>query len=251
MIRPAAIVIGIGPGLGQALVRAFANGGFSVAFVGRRRDAVAAHERDMRADGLDVAGFVGDASQPDMMDRVYDAIAERFGPAEVMIYNAAIIEPARFVTPSGLAHVQYGGAAGWDARDAPADYAYLMETFRTNVAGAHHAASRVAPDMIARRKGSILLTGGVLAFDPWIEWGVTSLGKAALRSLGQSLFKELHSHGVRATTIAIHGTMQAGTFYDYDDIARAYLDLHFCPQAEWTPDYHFKKADKDDGDPDA
>ncbi|MFP7571731.1 SDR family NAD(P)-dependent oxidoreductase [Marivita sp. S2033] len=251
MTRPAAIVIGIGPGLGQALVRAFANAGFSVAFVGRRRDAVLAHERDMRAEGLDVAGFVGDAGKPEIMDRVYGAIADRFGRAEVLIYNAAIIEPARFVTPSGLAQAQYGDAAGWDARGATADPAYLVDTFRTNVAGAHHAASRVAPDMIAQGKGSILLTGGVLAFEPWIEWGVTSLGKAALRSMGHSLFKELQPHGVQATTIAIHGTMQAGTPYDHDDIARAYLDLHLRPQEEWTPDYHFKKGAQDDGDPDA
>ncbi|WP_281985061.1 SDR family NAD(P)-dependent oxidoreductase [Thalassorhabdomicrobium marinisediminis] len=240
MNRPTAVVIGIGPGLGQALVRAFALDGFNVAFVGRRQEAVAEHEAEMRAEGMAVAGFVGDASKPDVMDPVFAAIADRFGPAEVLIYNAATIEPARFTTSPAIEHVQYGEAAGWDARTEPADFAYLVDTFRTNVAGAHHAATRVVPDMIARGRGSILLTGGVLAFDPWIEWGVTALGKAALRSLGHSLFKELGPHGVQATTVAIHGTMQAGTAYDHDVIARAYLDVHKRPQAEWTPDFHFR-----------
>ena len=85
---------------------------------------------------------------------------------------------------------------------------------------------RVAPAMIERGSGTILLTGGVLAFGPWIEWGVTSMGKAALRSLGYSLFKELVDHGVHVSTIAIHGTMRPGTPYDHDLVAQAYLDLH-------------------------
>lgn len=251
MTAPLAIVIGMGPGLGQALVRRFAGNGFAVAFVGRRPEAIAGHEAALRAKGLEVSGFVGDAGQPDQMDKVHSDIAARYGDAEVLVYNAAIIEPARFVTPSGLAQAQYGTAAGWSARGEPASFDYLMDTFRTNVAGAHHAASRVAPGMMARGRGTILLTGGVLAFGPWIEWGVTSLGKAALRSLGHSLHKELIGHGVQVSTVAIHGTMQAGTAYDHDVVAQAYLDLHNRPAAEWEPDYHFKAAGQKDGDPDA
>lgn len=251
MSRPLATVIGMGPGLGQALVRRFAEAGFAVAFVGRNAAALAGYEAAMRAEGLDVAGFAGDAGEPAQMAPVHRAIAARYGEPEVLVYNAAIIEPARFVTRSGLAEAQYGNAPGWSARGEPADTDYLMATFRTNVAGAHDAARTVAPGMIARGRGTILLTGGVLAFGPWIEWGVTSLGKAALRSLGHSLFKELAPSGVQAVTVAIHGTMEAGTPYDHRLVAGAYLDLHRRPQSEWTPDHHFKAADQSEGDPDA
>lgn len=251
MNRPLAIVVGMGPGLGQALVRKFASNGFFVAFVGRRREAIEKHEKALRAQGLDVAGFPGDAGDPDVMDRVHRDIAERHGNAEVLIYNAAIIEPARFVTRSGLAEARYGTADGWAARGEPASFDYVVDSFRTNVAGAHHAAARVSPAMIGRGRGTILLTGGVLAFGPWIEWGVTSLGKAALRSLGHSLHKELIGHGVHVSTVAIHGTMQAGTPYDHDLVAQAYLDLHRQPPGEWQPDHHFKVADDREGDPDA
>lgn len=251
MTGPLAIVIGIGPGLGRALVQTFARAGSAVAFTGRRADAVAAHEADLRAQGLDVAGFVGDAGQPDQMDAVHRQITDRYGPAEVLVYNAALIEPARFVTPSGLAQAQYGQAAGWAARGEPASFDYLMDSFRTNVAGAHHAAAKVAPAMIAAQRGTILLTGGVLAFGPWIEWGVTSLGKAALRSLGHSLHKELLPHSIHVSTVAIHGTMEAGTPYDHDLVARAYLDLHRAPKGSWTPDWHFKPDHDGEEDPDA
>lgn len=251
MSRPLAIVIGIGPGLGRALVQTFAGAGFAVAFTGRRAAAVAAHEAGLRAQGLEVAGFAADAGQPDLMDAVHRRITARFGPAEVLVYNAALIEPARFVTPSGLTQAQYGQAAGWAARGEPASFDYLMESLRTNVAGAHHAAASVAPAMIAARRGTILLTGGVLAFEPWIEWGVTSLGKAALRSLGHSLHKELLPHSVHVSTVAIHGTMAAGTAYDHGLVARAYLDRHRAPRQSWAPDWHFKAGHDGEGDPDA
>lgn len=251
MSAPSTVVIGMGPGLGQALVKKFAREGHQVAFVGRRAEAITRHELELRAEGLDVAGFVGDAGNPEQMDKVHAAIRERHGAPEVLVYNAATIEPARFVTPSRMGEVKYGTADGWKAHGEPASVDYLVDAFKTNVAGALHAAQAVAPDMIERGRGTILFTGGVLAFGPWIEWGVTSLGKAALRSLGLSLEKEMSEAGVHVCTVAIHGTMQAGTPYDHDLVADAYWLLHMQPRAEWQPDYHFRQDAEDGGDPDA
>ncbi|HWU64976.1 MAG TPA: SDR family NAD(P)-dependent oxidoreductase [Ensifer sp.] len=251
MTKPLAILIGMGPGLGQALVRKFASNGFAVAFTGRRRDAIEKHEHGLRNMGLEVSGFAGDAGDPGSMDEIHRQIADRYGDADVLLYNAAIIEPARFVTASGLAEARYGTAEGWAAHGKPADFDYVVNAFKTNVAGAHHAALKVVPPMIERGRGTILLTGGVLAFGPWIEWGVTSLGKAALRSLGHSLHKELVGHGIQVTTVAIHGTMQAGTPYDHNLVAQAYLDLHHRPRSAWDPDYHFNAEEEIASDPDA
>lgn len=251
MSKPLAIVIGMGPGLGQALVRAFAADGFAVAFVGRSAAAQAEHEARFRAEGYDVTGFAADAGMPSVMDDVHRRIGALYGEPDVLVYNAAMIEPARFVTRSAIAEAKYGTADGWAARGEPASFDYVMDAFRTNVAGAHHAAAAVATPMIARGRGTILLTGGVLAFGPWIEWGVTSLGKAALRSLGHSLFKELVDSGIHVSTVAIHGTMQAGTPYDHDRVAAAYLALHKAPREQWAPDFHFKVDEAGESDPDA
>lgn len=251
MSAPSTVVIGMGPGLGQALVKRFAREGHRVAFVGRNVDAIARYEAALRADGLDVAGFAGDAGRPEQMDKVHAAIRERHSDPEALIYNAAIIEPSRFVTPSRLDEVKYGTADGWKSHGEPASVDYVVDAFRTNVAGALHAAQAVAPGMIERGRGTILLTGGVLAFGPWIEWGVTSLGKAALRSLGLSLEKELSPSGIHVSTVAIHGTMQAGTPYDHDLIAEAYWNLHVQPREQWQPDFHYRQDAADGGDPDA
>lgn len=251
MARPLAIVIGVGPGLGLALVRRFARGGMSVGFMARRAEAVARYQAELDAEGFETRGHVADAGNPASITRAIDELRNTYGDAHALVYNAAIIEPSRFVTHSGIAEAQYASAPGWKAHGEPISFDYLMDTFRTNVAGAHHAAQLVVPAMIARGTGSILFTGGVLAFGPWIEWGVTSLGKAALRSLGHSLYKELTPLGVQVSTIAIHGTMAMGTPYDHNRVADAYWQAHTRPSAEWEPDYHFRPHEDDGKDPDA
>lgn len=252
MSLPLAVVIGMGPGMGEALVRAFAGAGFQVAFTGRRAGVLAEAEARLRAEGLEVRAYAGDAGDMAQMDAVHAAIRAAQGEAEVLVYNAAVVEPARFATPSGLREASYEGAAGWAALGDAATPDYVLSTFRSNVLGAHHAARALAPAMIARGRGTILLTGGVLAFGPWIEWGVTSMGKAALRSLGHSLHKELGPLGIHVSTVAIHGTMRPASPYAHDKVAAAYLALHQRPAAEWQPDFHFKADDKEgDHDPDA
>lgn len=249
--KPLAVVIGAGPGLGIALVRRFARAGMAVGFMARRPEAIAAYQAELDAEDLDTKGFVADAGDPQAVSRVFAELRASRGEAELLVYNAAIIEPSRFVTPSGIAEAQYSSAPGWKAHGEPVGVDYLMASFRTNVAGALHATQQVAPAMIAHGRGTILLTGGVLAFGPWIEWGAVSLGKAALRSLGHSLFKELTPLGVQVATVAIHGTMAKGTAYDHDTVADAYWRLHRRPEAEWEPDFHFKAEPDDGADPDA
>lgn len=250
MTKPLALLIGMGPGLGEALVRAFADAGHCVAFVGRRATAIAEAEARLRAEGLDVTGWVGDAGDSTRMGPLFADIHARHGTAEVLIYNAAVIKPARFATPSGLSEASYAGAAGWSALGSPASPEYVLSCFRSNVLGAHHAAQVLAPAMIARGRGTMLFTGGVLAFDPWIEWGVTAMGKAALRSLGHSLHKELGPHGIHVATVAIHGTMRPNSPYAHDKVAAAYLALHKAERSDWQPDFHFRKNDEGAHDPD-
>jgi NAD(P)-dependent dehydrogenase (short-subunit alcohol dehydrogenase family) len=251
MAMPLAVVIGAGRGLGIALIRRFAREGMAVAFMARRAEAVTKFQAALDAEGLETRGFVADAGDPQTVSRVFAELKLSHGDAEALVYNAAIIEPSRFVTPSGIAEAQYSTAPGWKSRGEPIDFDGLVAGFRSNVAGALHAAQQVAPAMIERGRGSILLTGGVLAFGPWIEWGAVSLGKAALRSLGHSLFKELTPLGVQVATVAIHGTMAKGTPYDHELVADAYWRLTQRPRAEWEPDFHFKANAEAGGDPDA
>lgn len=246
----AAVIIGAGSGLGLSLVRMAARNGLATGFVARRADAVAGYARTLANEGLKSKGVVADAGDPKSLHAAMDQLEAENGLPELLIYNAALVEPSRFVTPSGSETVQYSTAPGWRTRGLPIDSDALVDSFRANVAGALSAAQHVAPGMIERGRGSILFTGGVLAFGPWIEWGAVSLGKAALRSLGQSLRLELGPSGVQVTTIAIHGTMAPGTPYDPDRVADFYWETHQRPPEAWTVDAHFKATLDNGGDPD-
>lgn len=246
----AAVVIGAGPGLGLALVRRFAEGGMRVAMIARRAGALAGYRGRLAAAGLDALPFAADAGDPAALAAALAAARAGHGPPEVLIYNAALVEPARFVTPSGIAEARYADAPGWRARGAPADLAYLHRSLSVNVAGALQAAQAVAPAMLAAGRGTILLTGGVLAFGPWLEWGPVALGKAALRSLGHSLALELGPSGVQVAVVAIHGTMARGGPYDPDLVADLYWRTHLRPAADWSADVHFRADAADGKDPD-
>ena len=237
---PVCVLVGHGPGLGAALALRFAQGGCHVAIIGRRADSVAEAAEKLRAAGLEASGVAADAADPPSMTEAFASIRRRCGSTEILIYNAAMIEPARFVTASGSPEIRYAPTAQWRSRGAPADFAYLLDAFKINVAGALHAVQQALPDMRRLGRGTILLTGGILAFDPWLEWGVTALGKAALRSLGLSLAKELTPERIHVVTVAIHGTMQPGTPYDPALVAEAYWQLHRQDPEAWQPEFHYK-----------
>jgi len=88
----------------------------------------------------------------------------------------------------------------------------------------------VAPEMIARGKGAILFTGGGLALEPFPKWTSLALGKAALRSLAQSLFKELSPKGVHVSVLAICGIIKPGGPFDPERIAEEYWRVATMPR---------------------
>ena len=190
-----AVVVGVGPGLGAALARRFAAGGFAVTGLARDPARLAAIEgaRCIRA------------MQPTL--RAHAAILSG-GPVEVLIYNAyrATMAPAG---PSGL------------------DPAALIEDFRVNVAGALAAVQAVLPGMRRAGHGTILLTGGGLALDPtgWLPAASLAVGKAGLRTLAQTLHKELAPEGIHVATVTIAGQIQPGTAFDPDQIADRFWQL--------------------------
>ena len=80
-----AVVVGVGPGLGAALVRAFANEGYQVVAAARSTSAsprVSTSERRRPVVPIDC-----DATEPADVERVFDT-ASALGPPEVAIFNA-------------------------------------------------------------------------------------------------------------------------------------------------------------------
>jgi NAD(P)-dependent dehydrogenase (short-subunit alcohol dehydrogenase family) len=117
-----AIVIGVGPGIGEAVVRRFAKEGLAVTGIARtpQPNAVAADVTDERA-----------------LTQALDEIIDRQGVPDVLVYNAAHIQSDPFGALTARQH---------------------LAAYHVNVVGAITAIAHVAPRMT---HGTIILTGGM------------------------------------------------------------------------------------------
>ena len=130
------VVVGVGPGNGAALARRFAAEGWAVALLARggtTSDALAARLPDARA-------FACDVTDPDAIERVFDAIAREMGPVRALLYNADV--------------------ATWGNVEQ-VDPAALEQSFRVGTLGLLRCAQKVIPGMKALGGGSIIVIGAV------------------------------------------------------------------------------------------
>jgi NAD(P)-dependent dehydrogenase (short-subunit alcohol dehydrogenase family) len=79
-----AIVTGGGSGIGAASATALAAAGWTVAVVGRRPEPL--DELAERGEGIHA--FPADVTDPEQVDRVFDAVVDRFGRLDLLFNNA-------------------------------------------------------------------------------------------------------------------------------------------------------------------
>jgi short-subunit dehydrogenase len=207
-----AVVVGVGEGIGLAVARRFARAGFRLALVARRMEALQEYVDDLTQNGAEANAFAADAGDTPGLIEAFKAIKASVGAPEVLIYNAAAVVSG---VPSAL------------------DVQQLEANFRVNVGGALVASQQVIPEMVARKSGTILFTGGGLALNPNPNYAALAIGKAGLRSLAYSLGAELEPQGVHVATVTVAGFVQPGTHFDPDKIAEKYWELHTQPAGSW------------------
>jgi NAD(P)-dependent dehydrogenase (short-subunit alcohol dehydrogenase family) len=217
--RPACVIVGVGPGLSQAVAERFAREGYAVGLVTRTQATLDAAAERLAAAGAVVATAAGDGGDPASLRAALDAIAARLGAPEVAIYNASVL---RLASPSALAPEA------------------LAEDFAIDVTGALVMAQHVLPTMRARGRGTILLTGGGTAFEPWVDAASLGIGKAGIRNLAIALARELAPHGIHAGTVTICGTITPGTFYDPRRIAGAFWEFHRDPPSRFREEIVYR-----------
>lgn len=200
-----AVIVGYGPGVGDAVARAFAGEGHTLALVARDAGALAAAADRFGHDGVRAAAFPADAGDETSLLRALLAAKDRFGDPAVLVYNAARWRPGPTLALS------------------PDD---LVADFRICAAGALAAVRAVVPAMQARGRGSILFTGGGFALHPSPIAPSLSIGKASIRALAIILAQELAPAGIRVGTVTIMGTVAPGTSLDPARIAQAFVALH-------------------------
>lgn len=206
----AAVVIGVGPGIGGSVARRFAKEGLPVALIARSTATAQAVAETVAPYGVATTCLTADSGDETSLRTALDAATEEFGIPQVVVYNAAIIQA-----------------------DAPGELTVPrhLEAWAVNVIGAITAAAHMAPRMAQRGGGSFLVTGGMPEPDP--RYTSLSLGKAGLRALVSLLDKQYGPVGVHVATVTVAGAVERGTAFDPDAIADHYWRLHAQPRGHW------------------
>ena len=213
-----AIVIGAGPGIGLSVAQRIAREGLPVGMIARAEATVIASVDALA--GHDTHGVAADATDEVALRGALDEIADRLGPPELLVYNAALI---RADTIGELSTAQH------------------LDAWAVNVVGAITAAGHVAPGMAARARGTIVITGGMP--EPVPAYVSLSLGKAGVRTLVALLHGTYGDAGVHAASVTVLGEVAPGTAFDPDEIAEDYWRLHTQPRAAWEHEIIHGPAD--------
>jgi NAD(P)-dependent dehydrogenase (short-subunit alcohol dehydrogenase family) len=207
---PGLVIVGAGAGLGASVAARFAREGLPVAAIARSQAVheVAAAVRT-RTSGQ-VLALRADSADRAALHAAVDVAVDAHGVPDVLVYNAAIIQPDR---PGELSTQQH------------------LDAWSVNVLGAMDAATYLAPRMTRTGGGTVIITGGMPR--PLSRSTSLSLGKAGVRALTQILDQEYGHLGVHVATVTVDCAIVPGTDADPELIAEHYWALHRQPRAQW------------------
>ncbi len=183
--KPLCIVIGVGPGTGEALVRRFAEGGYAVAMIARK----AARLERIAGEVADAGAWPCDLTDHEALRATLKRIVAERGVPKVAIYNAAaaVFAPYREI-----------------------DIDRFEQTFRVNVSSLLVAAQELAPAMIERGGGALLVTGNTGAWRGKPHFTGFAPTKAGQRILAEALARDLGPRGIHVAYITIDALIDIG-----------------------------------------
>lgn len=179
--KPVAVVAGVGPGLGAALVRKLVNEGCHVGMFARSPKFIGKLAADLEPHALAVLTDVSDTKQ---VAAGFRKVRERLGPVEILIAHAS-------------------GSVGEGLMKTTSKQ--FEQSWRVAVLGAFLCAREAVPGMLKRGAGAIIFTGAISSVRGRGGAVAFSSAKFAVRGLAQSLAVELWPKGVHVAHIILDG----------------------------------------------
>lgn len=178
-----AVITGSSRGIGRAIAEALAAAGANVVISSRKREAceTVADAINARGGGRAIAVPASIGSRQEMEGLVAAATAQ-FGPVDILVCNAA-------------SNPHYGPMAGISDEQ-------FEKILRNNVIANNWLCSLVAPSMMERGRGSIILISSMGGLRGSATIGAYNISKAADMQLARNLAVEYGAHGVRVNCIA-------------------------------------------------
>ena len=213
-----AIIAGFGPGLGEELAAKLVEQDFNVGLIARSADKLNAAAAELGAGVLPVPA---DLTDPEAVEKAVDHIEKTSGPIKFAAFNASM-----FLLGSIF-----------DVKPAEFEDAWRVGAFGGFIFG-----QAVAKRMVTREEGTIIFSGATAS----VRGNATSYGfsspKFALRSVSQSMARELGPRGIHVAHVILDGAIKGHKHVDPGgdsqmnpkDLAEIYMQLHNQPRTTWT-----------------
>ena len=172
------VVTGVGEGTGAAIVRRFAEDGYSVAMVARDEARLCAYE----AEHSRAIAFPCDVGDLNALAETIERIRTELGNPSVIVHNAVRATFGRLL------------------ESEPDE---LEKNFRVNTTSLVYLSRAYIPAMLARGSGSIIATGNTAAYRGVPTYALFAPTKAAQRVFLESLAREFGPQGVHVAYVNI------------------------------------------------
>jgi NAD(P)-dependent dehydrogenase (short-subunit alcohol dehydrogenase family) len=221
--KQAALVVGVGPGLGFALVKRFARAGMAVAMAARAKEHL---DQLLQKEPIEGARpYACDATDQGSVGRLFEEAGKDLGPPELVVFNAGAFEPGSVL----------------DIGSADFERCWRVGCFAGFLVG--QAAAR---RMLKAGRGTIIFTGATAALRGGANFANLAVPKFGLRALAQTMARELGPKGIHIGHVIIDGQIRSERYrhlaaerapdalLDPDAIAETYYHLHTQPRSAWT-----------------
>ncbi|MEC7890310.1 MAG: SDR family NAD(P)-dependent oxidoreductase [Pseudomonadota bacterium] len=224
MSKKVALVTGVGPGTGSSIARRFSDGGYKVAMIARDKERLKSLEDELE----DSKGYSCELRNQEYLNSTVDNIIKDFGYPDVFIHNAVRGTRGNFLEFTSEE---------------------LQSNFDINVIALHRIAQKVAPEMIKKGKGAIIVTGNTSAHRGKANFGGTASTKAAQKILTESFARYLNPKGIHVAYITIDAAIDLewtrkawpdkpdDFFIQPDDIASEVWHITHQSKSAWTFDH--------------
>ena len=161
MSKEVAVIVGVGPGLGRALVARCSSEGMAVAAVARDPDRLREVTKGLRR----VSVYGADATDSKSMKATFRRIAADIGEPDLVVFNAGTFEPGEVLDIT------------------PEDF---EQCWRVGCLGGMITAQEAARQMLPRGHGTIIFSGATAALRGSKGFANLAVPKFGLRALSSS-----------------------------------------------------------------
>ncbi len=177
-----ALVTGSSRGIGEAIVRRFAEHGAKVVVSSRSLESSEPVAADIRANGGEAVAIACNINQAGQLQALADGARERFGRIDALVCNAALnphFGPSQEIPDSAFDKVMHA-----------------------NIGSIHRLCRMVIPDMAENGGGSVIIVSSVAGLKGNGMLGAYGISKAADMQIARNLAVEWGPKNVRVNCIA-------------------------------------------------